>query len=218
MWLILIALFFTPFIALVFGEITKITVGDLYLFGLPNLFYFFLIWAALFVVVGVTYLIVLTQHKISLQKKLLEVQKTQAEIDDLNQQNNRYTQAVESLGSAEEAIRIGGASNLYMLAGEYPAKYGKSVFDLLCYQLRTMTNKPDFKDRSANELPTMLSLLFTKEGNPFPQGSEGALQHANFPEIMIEDISLRKVYFCKVDLFQVGIYQLRLFEGDAPPG
>ncbi len=92
------------------------------------------------------------------QQREASEQQRKANIDNIQQQQKsliqqRYTDAVEHLGNAEESVRLGGAYGLYTLAREHKDDYAVRVCDVFCSHIRIWTNKKNYENgKSYKEL------------------------------------------------------------------
>ena len=99
----------------------------------------------------------------------LKKQEEQIDLQRKQRTDDRFTTAVELLGSSETSARTGAIYSLYHLAIE-DKKYRKEVAQILCSHIRSKTNEPDYKeehkDRASNEIQTTIDLLLKdKNGN-----------------------------------------------------
>ena len=74
----------------------------------------------------------------------LEKQEEQIDLQRKQRTDDRFTTAVELLGSSETSARTGAIYSLYHLAIE-DKKYRKEVAQILCSHIRSKTNEPDYK-------------------------------------------------------------------------
>ena len=74
----------------------------------------------------------------------LKKQEEQIDLQRKQRTDDRFTTAVELLGSSETSART-GANSLYHLAIE-DKKYRKEVAQILCSHIRSKTNEPDYKE------------------------------------------------------------------------
>ena len=99
----------------------------------------------------------------------LKKQEEQIDLQRKQRTDDRFTTAVELLGSSETSARTGAIYSLYHLAIE-DKKYRKEVAQILCSHIRSKTNEPDYKkehkERASNEIQTTIDLLLKdKNGN-----------------------------------------------------
>ena len=119
---------------------------------------FSLIGSALIAIIGLK----LFLHRLEKQEEQIDLQRKQRTDD-------RFTTAVNLLGSSETSARTGAIYSLYHLAIE-DKKYRKEVAQILCSHIRSKTNEPDYKkehkERASNEIQTTIDLLLKdKNGN-----------------------------------------------------
>ena len=107
---------------------------------------FSLIGSALIAIIGLKFFL----HRLEKQEEQIDLQRKQRTDD-------RFTTAVELLGSSETSARTGAIYSLYHLAIE-DKKYRKEVAQILCSHIRSKTNEPKYKeehkDRASNEIQT----------------------------------------------------------------
>ena len=94
---------------------------------------FSLIGSALIAIIGLKFFL----HRLEKQEEQIDLQRKQRTDD-------RFTTAVELLGSSETSARTGAIYSLYHLAIE-DKKYRKEVAQILCSHIRSKTNEPDYK-------------------------------------------------------------------------
>ena len=101
--------------------------------------------------------------------KQIEKQNDQIQIQQKQLRDTRFSSGVELLGNNNESARIGGAYNLYFLAKENSEDYLKPVCGILCAHIRSITSSKEYregcKDKSSNEIQTILKLLFRRRDN-----------------------------------------------------
>ncbi len=92
----------------------------------------------------------------------LENQQAQIDLQIEQRTDERFTTAVNLLGSNETSARTGAIYSLYHLALE-EEKYRKEVAQILCSHIRSKTNEQDYqknhKNRPSNEIQTTIDLL-----------------------------------------------------------
>ena len=138
---------------------TNIEVGSIIKFIEEKLkIEFSLIGSALIAIIGLK----LFLHRLEKQEEQIDLQRKQRTDD-------RFTTAVELLGSSETSARTEAIYSLYHLAIE-DKKYRKEVSQILCSHIRSKTNEPDYKeehkDRPSNEIQTTIDLLLkNQDGN-----------------------------------------------------
>ena len=148
---------------------------------------FSLIGSALIAIIGLK----LFLHRLEKQEKQIDLQRKQRTDD-------RFTTAVELLGSSETSARTGAIYSLYHLAIE-DEKYRKEVAQILCSHIRSKTNeakyKEEHKDRPSNEIQSTIDLLLKdKDGNKGLYCQDFA-KEKSFPQANFEYAYLVKVDF-----------------------
>ena len=128
----------------------------------------------------------------------LKKQEEQIDLQRKQRTDDRFTTAVELLGSSETSARTGAIYSLYHLAIE-DKKYRKEVAQILCSHIRSKTNEPDYKeehkDRPSNEIQTTIDLLLKdKDGNKGLYCQDFA-KEKNFPQANFEYAYLVKADF-----------------------
>ena len=99
----------------------------------------------------------------------LKKQEEQIDLQRKQRTDDRFTTAVNLLGSSETSARTGAIYSLYHLAIE-DKKYRKEVAQILCSHIRSKTNEPDYQKehekKPSNEIQTTIDLLLKdKNGN-----------------------------------------------------
>ena len=148
---------------------------------------FSLIGSALIAIIGLK----LFLHRLEKQEKQIDLQRKQRTDD-------RFTTAVELLGSSETSARTGAIYSLYHLAIE-DKKYRKEVAQILCSHIRSKTNEPDYQKehekKPSNEIQSTIDLLLKdKNGNKGLYCQDFAKEE-NFPQANFEYAHLVKADF-----------------------
>ena len=148
---------------------------------------FSLIGSALIAIIGLK----LFLHRLEKQEKQIDLQRKQRTDD-------RFTTAVNLLGSSETSARTGAIYSLYHLSIE-DKKYRKEVAQILCSHIRSKTNEPDYqkehKDRPSNEIQSTIDLLLKdKDGNKGLYCQDFAKENS-FPKVNFEYTYLVKANF-----------------------
>ena len=128
----------------------------------------------------------------------LKKQEEQIDLQRKQRTDDRFTTAVELLGSSETSARTGAIYSLYHLAIE-DKKYRKEVAQILCSHIRSKTNEPDYKeehkDRPSNEIQSTIDLLLKdKNGNKGLYCQDFA-KEKSFPQANFEYAHLVKADF-----------------------
>ena len=148
---------------------------------------FSLIGSALIAIIGLK----LFLHRLEKQEKQIDLQRKQRTDD-------RFTTAVELLGSSETSARTGAIYSLYHLAIE-DKKYRKEVAQILCSHIRSKTNEPDYQKehekKPSNEIQSTIDLLLKdKNGNKGLYCQDFA-KEKSFPQANFEYAHLVKADF-----------------------
>ena len=169
---------------------TNIEVGSIIKFIEDKLkIEFSLIGSALIAIIGLKFFL----HRLEKQEEQIDLQRKQRTDD-------RFTTAVELLGSSETSARTGAIYSLYHLAIE-DKKYRKEVAQILCSHIRSKTNEPDYQKehekRPSNEIQSTIDLLLKdKDGNKGLYCQDFA-KEINFPKVNFE-----YAYLVKADFFK----------------
>ena len=114
--------------------------------------------------------------------------------------DDRFTTAVNLLGSAEASARTGAIYSLYQLfIDEGGEKYRPQIAQILCSHIRTKTQEPEYqkdhKDRPSSEIQTTIDLLFKDVGgNKGIYCREDIVGRKDFPIA-----NLQHAYLCGAD-------------------
>ena len=150
----------------------------------------------------------------------LKKQEEQIDLQRKQRTDDRFTTAVNLLGSSETSARTGAIYSLYHLAIE-DKKYRKEVSQILCSHIRSKTNEPDYKKehnkRPSNEIQSTIDLLlknqdgnkglycqdFAKEEN-FPQANfeYAYLVNANFSFAQCQKAKFNRAQFQGADFYE----------------
>ena len=130
----------------------------------------------------------------------LEKQEEQIDLQRKQRTDDRFTTAVNLLGSSETSARTGAIYSLYHLSIE-DKKYRKEVAQILCSHIRSKTNEPDYKeehkDRPSNEIQSTIDLLLKdKDGNKGLYCQDFA-KRKSFPQANFE-----YAYLVKADFYE----------------
>ena len=128
----------------------------------------------------------------------LKKQEEQIDLQRKQRTDDRFTTAVNLLGSSETSARTGAIYSLYHLSIE-DKKYRKEVAQILCSHIRSKTNEPDYqkehKDRPSNEIQSTIDLLLKdKDGNKGLYCQDFAKENS-FPKVNFEYAYLVKANF-----------------------
>ena len=167
---------------------TNIEVGSIIKFIEEKLkIEFSLIGSALIAIIGLK----LFLHRLEKQEEQIDLQRKQRTDD-------RFTTAVELLGSSETSARTGAIYSLYHLSIE-DKKYRKEVAQILCSHIRSKTNEPDYqkehKDRPSNEIQSTIDLLLKNQDGNKGLYCQDFAKEKNFPQANFEYAYLVKANF-----------------------
>ena len=186
---LIFAVFLIPFVGGFIHEFADITYFKYYTFGL-SLKDFFGIWISIFGAIGLLY-------NIRISGKRLTNQQIQINSQSKSERDSRFAKGIELLGNPISSARTGGAYILYFLAKEYPEEYTKTVFDILCAHVRSITEDEMYKKSHhkvpSTEIQTIIDLLFKdKDGTYIFNGLDANLANAFLHGINISNGYLRK--------------------------
>ena len=150
---------------------------------------FSLIGSALIAIIGLK----LFLHRLEKQEKQIDLQRKQRTDD-------RFTTAVELLGSSETSARTGAIYSLYHLAIE-DEKYRKEVSQILCSHIRSKTNEPDYQKehekKPSNEIQTTIDLLLKNQ-----DGNKGLYCQDFAKEKSFPQANFKYAYLVKADFYE----------------
>ena len=112
--------------------------------------------------------LVLFFRRVKHQETQVSQQREQINIQIKQRVDERFTTAVNLLGSSETSARTGAIYSLFHLALD-EEKYRKEIAQILCSHVRSKTEEKeryqkDHKDRPSNEIQTTIDLLFKENG------------------------------------------------------
>ena len=149
---------------------------------------FSLIGSALIAIIGLK----LFLHRLEKQEKQIDLQRKQRTDD-------RFTTAVELLGSSETSARTGAIYSLYHLAIE-DKKYRKEVAQILCSHIRSKTNEPDYQKehekKPSNEIQSTIDLLLKDQ-----DGNKGLYCQDFAKEKSFPQANFKYAYLVKADFY-----------------
>ena len=228
---IIVVLFFSPFIGVFINYSTSLYFGDLYTLGISDRKDFFTVWIALFGAIGIAFNIYQNQKRTKNQDRQLEnqnkqlqnqeeqLEKQQAQIDLQSklQRDSRFSKGIELLGNDNESARTGAAYSLCFLAKDFPDEFSKSVFDILCSHIRTLTTSEEYLKKHptvSNEVQTILNLLFkTRDGsNSIFSAYTADLGGTNLEGANLENASLRYAHLQEANLKSANLKNANLKE------
>ena len=130
----------------------------------------------------------------------LKKQEEQIDLQRKQRTDDRFTTAVELLGSSETSARTGAIYSLYHLAIE-DKKYRKEVSQILCSHIRSKTNEPDYKEehnkRPSNEIQTTIDLLLKNQ-----DGNKGLYCQDFAKEKSFPQANFKYAYLVKADFYE----------------
>ena len=130
----------------------------------------------------------------------LKKQEEQIDLQRKQRTDDRFTTAVELLGSSETSARTGAIYSLYHLAIE-DKKYRKEVAQILCSHIRSKTNEPDYKEehkeRPSNEIQTTIDLLLKNQ-----DGNKGLYCQDFAKEKSFPQANFKYAYLVKADFYE----------------
>ena len=130
----------------------------------------------------------------------LKKQEEQIDLQRKQRTDDRFTTAVELLGSSETSARTGAIYSLYHLAIE-DKKYRKEVAQILCSHIRSKTNEPDYKeehkDRPSNEIQSTIDLLLKNQDGNKGLYCQDFAKEKSFPQANFE-----YAYLVKADFYE----------------
>jgi hypothetical protein len=196
-------IFLYPFYCPLFYEWTGFKLigfnkGEFYTFGL-ELKDFMTVWIALGGIIVVVSHLRLTQNRIDNQDKQLR--------------ETRFSTGVKLLGNLNESARIGGAYNLYYLTNDFE-EYREPACEILCAHIRAITGKKEYqaqyKNKPANEIQTILNLLFQERYQLNFDGCwkdlGGALLNgSNFNNAVLNNVDFRCTALSHVEIMSAAL-------------
>ena len=158
---IIFAVFLIPFIGGFIHEFADVTYFRYYTFGL-SLKDFFGVWISIFGAIGLLY-------NIRISGKRLTNQQIQINSQSKSERDSRFAKGIELLGNPTSSARTGAAYTLYFLAKDFREEYAKTVFDILCAHVRSITEDKTYRERynivPSTEIQTIVDLLFKEKDN-----------------------------------------------------
>ena len=128
----------------------------------------------------------------------LKKQEEQIDLQRKQRTDDRFTTAVELLGSSETSARTGAIYSLYHLSIE-DKKYRKEVAQILCSHIRSKTNEAKYqkehKDRPSNEIQSTIDLLLKNQDGNKGLYCQDFAKEKNFPQTNFEYAYLIKADF-----------------------
>jgi uncharacterized protein YjbI with pentapeptide repeats len=124
-----------------------------------------------------------TEESVKLQGEAITKQGQQIQLSVKSQIDERFSNAIEHLGSAKEPVLLGGIAELHQIAKENRKDYAEVVFNILCSYIRSNTNFHNKKvnDFSGTAIQTIIDYLFKpqiEDENPY-KDFKADLGHSN---------------------------------------
>lgn len=124
-----------------------------------------------------------TEESVKLQSKAIEKQGEQIQLAAKSQIDERFSNAIEHLGSEKEPVLLGGIAELHQIAKENRNDYAEVVFNILCSYIRSNTHihNKNADDFNSTAIQTIINYLFKpkKESeNPY-KDFKADLGHSN---------------------------------------
>lgn len=213
---VILALFFFPFIAVFINQMTLLDIGDLYTFGIRDRKDFYTVWIALFGAIGIAFNINQNRIRTNNQDKQLAKQTQQIELQSKSQRDTRFSKGIELLGNSNESSRMGAAFSLFFLANDYPGEFAKPVLDILCSHIRSITTSKEYIEKYSsvsNEIQTILDLLFKNQSIDIDGGNftEEDLENTIFSNLRT---TLRNVNLQEANLVCANLKNVELISAD----
>ena len=117
------------------------------------------------------------------------------------QRQERLKNAIEHLGHASDSVRLGGAYELFHLAGDNE-DLRRTVWDILCAHIRLTTSEEEYQEqyrsKPSEEIQSLLTLLFVQKyrifGGTHIDLQESWLNGADLRGARLHDASLQRVW------------------------
>ncbi|MGE3823114.1 MAG: pentapeptide repeat-containing protein [Bacteroidia bacterium] len=143
-----------------------------------------------------------TEESVRLQGEAINKQAEQIQLAAKSQIDERFSNAIEHLGSDKEPVLLGGIAELHQIAKENQTAYAEVVFNILCSYIRSNTSVIDKKAKDFNHtaIQTIIDYLFKvnpKAENPY-KGLIADLNHSNLSGKNLNDCNLNSsnLSFC----------------------
>lgn len=132
-----------------------------------------------------------TEKSVKLQSEAIDKQGQQIQLSVKSQIDERFSNAIEHLGSDKEPVLLGGIAELHQIAKENQNNYAEVVFNILCSYIRSNTNiyKKKSEDINFTEIQTIIDYLFkpaNNSENPYI-GFKADLNHSNLVDVDINN-------------------------------
>ena len=124
------------------------------------------------------------------------------------QREERFKNAIEHLGHAADAVRLGGAYELFHLAQD-TKDLRQTVMDILCAHIRRTTGEAEYREKHpskpSEEVQSLLTLLFVQEHEVF----KGC--HINLQGSWLNGAKLNRARLHGANLVGAHLYRAKLF-------
>jgi len=132
-----------------------------------------------------------TEESVILQAEAIKKQGQQIQLAVKSQIDERFSNAIEHLGSDKEPVLLGGIAELHQTAKENSKDYAEVAFNILCSYIRSNTNvyKKNADDFNATAIQTIINYLFKPSGgieNPY-KNLKADLGHSNLLGVDLND-------------------------------
>lgn len=132
-----------------------------------------------------------TEESVKLQAEAIKKQGQQIQLAVKSQIDERFSNAIEHLGSDKEPVLLGGIAELHQTAKESSKDYAEVAFNILCSYIRSNTNiyKKNADDFNATAIQTIINYLFKpSSGNENPyKNLKTDLSHSNLLGVDLND-------------------------------
>ncbi len=142
------------------------------------------------------------------QAKATEEQAKANQNTERGQRQERLKNAIEHLGHAADAVRLGGAYELFHLAQD-TKDLRQTVMDILCAHIRRTTGEAEYREKHpskpSEEVQSLLTLLFVQEHEVF----KGC--HINLQGSWLNGAKLNRARLHGANLVGAHLYRAKLF-------
>lgn len=140
-----------------------------------------------------------TEESVRLQSEAIRKQGQQIELSVKSQIDERFSKAIEHLGSDKEPVLLGGISELHQIAKENPFTYAEVVFNILCSYVRSNANiyKQKAEDINYTAIQTIIDYIFKKTNdnlNPYIK-LKADLSHSNLRGANLDNCDFSEANF-----------------------
>lgn len=140
-----------------------------------------------------------TEKSVNLQSEAILKQGQQIQLSAKSQIDERFSNAIEHLGSEKEPVLLGGIAELHQIAKENPNNYAEVVFNILCSYIRSNTNiyKKNADEINGTAIQTIIDYLFKppiESENPY-KGLKADMAHSNLVDVDINNCNFKGANF-----------------------